>query len=515
MNRTGPDEPESASHRDLLDHLLEGCQVLGFDWRYRYLNPAAQTHNRRPNAELIGHRYQDMWPGIEATEVYARIRDCLESRAPQAMENEFTFPDGHVGWFELRITPVPEGVFIMSLDISDRKRMESDLRRSTEQLVQAQKLESVGRLAGGVAHDFNNLLSVIMGHAEMALEDARDDADMQAHLRMIGQAARRSAEVTQQLLAFARRQTIEPRLIDINGEVEINLGLLRRLFGEDIELEWHPEPGLMPVLMDPTQLHQVLTNLCLNARDAITGVGRITVETRNISLDAAACAGRPGFHPGEFVVLTVSDNGAGMEREVAARVFEPFFTTKELGHGTGLGLATVYGIVKQNDGFINVYSEPGRGTTFRIYLTGVPAAHADERLAPDRAVTDWRGTETILVVEDEALILAVTAGMLERSGYRVLAAGSPEDALALVRDCDDRIDLLLSDVIMPGMTGPALAELVRASCPDLKVIYTSGYTANVIAHRGVVDPGVNFLPKPFTRRQLSEKVRRVLDGLEP
>lgn len=514
MSGNGTDEHESAPCGNLLDHLLEGCQVLGFDWRYRYLNPAAETHNRRPNSDLIGRRYQDMWPGIEATEVYGRIRDCLESRIPHAMENEFTFPDGHVGWFELRITPVPEGVFIMSLDVSERKRMESELRRSAEQLLQAQKLESVGRLAGGVAHDFNNLLSVIMGHTELAREDAGDNDEMQAHLRRIDQAARRSAEVIQQLLAFARRQTIEPRPLDINAEVQVNLGLLRRLIGEDIELAWHPEGGLLPVLMDPTQVHQILTNLCLNARDAITGHGRITVETRNVSLDAAACEGRPGFQPGDFVVLTVSDDGVGMAREVAARVFEPFFTTKELGHGTGLGLATVYGIVKQNDGFINVYSEPGRGTTFRIYLRGAPAARVDERAEAGGAPADWHGTETVLVVEDEELILAVTSGMLERSGYRVLAACTPEGALELARGNDGRIDLLLSDVIMPDMTGPALAERVRAAHPDLKVLYTSGYTANVIAHRGVLDPGVNFLPKPFTRRQLSEKVRRVLDGLE-
>ena len=291
------------------------------------------------------------------------------------------------------------------------------------------------------------------------------------------------------------------------------LKMLRRLIGEDLHLAWCPGAGVWPVLMDPAQLDQLLANLCVNARDAISGVGKVTIESGNASLDEAYCASHYGFRPGDFAVLGVSDDGCGMDRETLAHIFEPFFTTKAPGEGTGLGLATVHGIVSQNGGFINVYSEPGHGTTFRIYLPRHSAAPADREGGaadvPLRGRQEW-----VLVVEDEEAILGLAAQMLERLGYRVLTAGSPEEALRLAETHPETIDLLLTDVIMPGMNGRDLSARLQTRLPHLRTLFMSGYTANVIAHRGVLDPGVRFLQKPFARADLARKVREALDAEE-
>jgi two-component system, cell cycle sensor histidine kinase and response regulator CckA len=507
------DRPEGF-YKGILDHMLEGCQILGKDWRYLYLNDAAQTHNRRPNGELLGQVYADMWPGVAGTEVYKALRRCLELGEPAAMENEFVFPDGAKGCFELRISPVPEGVFIMSLDVTERRATEKALRQAEEQLRQSQKLEAIGQLAGGIAHDFNNILGVILGHAEMAMDRARRQEPVYEDLEEIHRAAQRSADLTRQLLAFARRQNIEPRVIDLNEVISEFLGFLRRLVGEDINLDWFPRDDAHTVKMDPSQVEQILSNLCVNARDAIPGVGAITIETRNVVVDSAYCADHPEFLPGEFVLLAVSDNGDGMTREVQERIFEPFFTTKELGRGTGLGLSTVYGIVKQNGGFINVYSEPGNGTTIKIYLARDPGAPSAVAPSAGGMITG-RGSETILMVEDEPSIRNTTRAMLESLGYRVLVARSPGEAVTVAQAHANEIHLLFTDVIMPDMTGPTLADHVQAVSPATRVLFTSGYTANVIAVRGVFKPGVQFLPKPFSRKALGDKIREVLAAGRP
>ncbi|MFW5802505.1 MAG: transporter substrate-binding domain-containing protein [Verrucomicrobiota bacterium] len=399
---------------------------------------------------------------------------------------------------------------LRAIENAQRSREEEEKRKSLEsQLQQAQKMESVGRLAGGVAHDFNNLLMGIMNYAELCRENVGAEHPVREWLDEITQEAERSAKLARQLLAFARKQTVAPKILDLNEVVEGMLKMLRRLIGEDVDLVWQPGTGLWPVKLDPGQIDQILANLCVNARDAIGGVGKLTIETENATIDEKYCDSRAYFKPGEYVVLAVSDDGCGMDPETLENIFEPFYTTKGVGEGTGLGLATVYGIVKQNEGFINVYSEPGKGTTFRIYLSRCErsAEEPRETVAPTE---HHGGTEIILLVEDEKSIRVTAAAFLERLGYTVLAADSPEAALQLASDHPDNIDLLITDVVMPGMSGRDLAEKLAPDHPAMKVLYISGYTANVIAHRGILDTAVTFLAKPFTRDDLAAKVREVL-----
>ena len=395
-------------------------------------------------------------------------------------------------------------------DITEHKRAKEEKEELENQLRQAQKMEAVGRLAGGVAHDFNNMLSVILGNSEMALEQMDLDQPLKANLQEIKKAALRSADITRQLLAYARKQTIAPKVLNLNKTLQNMLKMIRRLIGENINLVWLPGKALWPVQMDPSQIDQILANLCVNARDAIAGVGKITIETGKTTFDEDYCAYHPGFIPGDFVLLAVSDDGCGMDKETLNNLFEPFFTTKDVDKGTGLGLATVYGIVKQNNGFINVYSEPNRGTTFKIYLPRHEIG--EEQVRGKRIVRSAvQGSETILLVEDEPSILSMTTQMLERLGYIVLAAVTPLEAIGLAREHGGNVHLLMTDVIMPEMNGRDLASNLLSTYPNLKRLFMSGYTANVIAHHGVLDEGVNFIQKPFSTQDLSVKVREVLD----
>ena len=387
---------------------------------------------------------------------------------------------------------------------------EQDTKKVEAQLLQAQKMESVGRLAGGVAHDFNNMLSVILGFSELALEKVSSVDPLHEDLSEIHNAAVRSTEITRQLLAFARKQTIAPVALDLNVAVESMLKMLRRLIGEDIDLAWLPEASLWPVMMDPSQVDQLLANLCVNARDAIEGVGKVTIETHTSTFDAAYCSDHPGFVPGDYVLLAVSDDGCGMDRDTVDKIFEPFFTTKDVGQGTGLGLATVYGIVKQNNGFINVYSEPGKGSTFKIYL----ARHTESAVISSSKGPEGSPVgngEMILVVEDEISILKYAQKVLEELGYAVLIAKNPNQALQMAQENSTKIDLLITDVIMPEMNGRELASRMHKTFPGLKTLFMSGYTANVIAHQGVLDKDVNFIQKPFSKESMAVKIREALD----
>ncbi len=396
------------------------------------------------------------------------------------------------------------------LDITERKRVDEEHEKLQAQLNQAQKMESVGRLAGGVAHDFNNMLGAILGYTELGMLGISPTDPIHGTLTDIQKAAQRSVNLTRQLLAFARKQTVAPKLLDLNETVEGTLKMLRRLIGEDIDLAWLPGKDLGPVRMDPSQIEQVLANLCVNARDAVHDTGKINVETGTVTLDETYCATHVGFVPGKYVLLAVSDDGCGMDAETLSHLFEPFFTTKEVGKGTGLGLATVYGIVKQNNGFIDAYSEPGLGTTFKIYLP-LHATEADRTTKVGAAQLAASGHETILLVEDEHMILDITTKMLERQGYTVMAAVTPGEAIRLAREHAGEIHLLMTDVVMPEMNGRDLAKNLLSLYPKLKRLFMSGYTADVIAHHGVLDEGVQFIQKPFSVQTLAARVREVLD----
>ncbi len=401
--------------------------------------------------------------------------------------------------------------FGVGIDITDRRRAAEEQEKLQAQLTQAHKMESVGRLAGGVAHDFNNMLGVILGRAEIAMMKTDPAQQSYKDLQEIRKAAERSAELTRQLLAFARKQTIAPKVLDLNEVVEGMLKMIRRLIGEDIDLVWLPDAAIWTIKMDATQIDQILANLCVNARDAISGVGKVTIETGVAIFDADYCANNPGFVPGDYVLLALSDNGSGMDKDTMDKLFEPFFTTKGVGKGTGLGLATVYGIVKQNNGFINVYSEPGQGTTFRIYLPR-HMGKAEQLRTDDLADTAASGNETILLAEDEPAILEMTTLMLQHLGYNVLQAGTPGEAIRLAGEHRGNIHLLMTDVVMPEMNGRDLARNILSLYPDIKRLFMSGYTANTIAHQGVLDDGVHFIQKPFSLSNLAAKLRETLDN---
>jgi PAS domain S-box-containing protein len=402
------------------------------------------------------------------------------------------------------------GAVVAMHDDTRRRMAEMEQEKLQAQLHQAQKLESVGRLAGGVAHDFNNMLGVILGHTELALLKTDEDNDLVSDLNEIQKAAKRSADITKQLLAFARKDIISPRKLDLNDTVESMLNMLRRLIGEDIDLVWKPAAHIWPVKMDPSQIDQILANLCVNARDAIAGVGKLTIETERKSFDEEYCKEHPGFIPGDYVLLAVSDNGCGMDKETLDNLFEPFFTTKDVGKGTGLGLATVYGIVKQNNGFINVYSEHSQGSTFKIYLPRLVADEDTNMVMSEKKATAG-GTETILLVEDEPSILRMTRMMLEKKGYTVIPAISPAEAMEKAKNHSGTIDLLMTDVIMPEMNGKDLAGKIIILHPGIKLLFMSGYTADIIGHQKIMEAGSAFIQKPFSMADMTEKVRELLN----
>lgn len=462
--------------------------------------------------------------------IYGRIHEADKERVSreeeQAIKTLSVFqteariirPDGGIRWsyFVSSPRPLADGTSCwdgIEFDITERKRMEEEKEVLQAQLHQAQKMESVGRLAGGVAHDFNNMLSVILGYADLLLGEVGPDDPKHEKIVEIRNAARRSGDLTRQLLAFARRQTVSPVIIDLNDAIGRMLKMIRRLIGEDIELIWRPGAALAKVKIDPSQIDQILANLCVNARDAIAGHGTVTIETANTSVAEGGVDDHPGVVPGDYVTLSMHDDGCGMDLELQGSIFDPFFTTKGLGKGTGLGLSTVYGIVKQNHGCIRVASESGKGTTFILYLpvgVGTVQDVSTSMAAQTDAVPSGQ-KETVLVVEDEQAILEMVCDMLARLGYQVLSSGSPGEAIRLAKEYAGEIHLLLTDVVMPEMNGRDLADRLLPSRPALKRLYMSGYTANVIAHHGVLDKEIHFIHKPFTLQELGAMIRSVLE----
>jgi nitrogen-specific signal transduction histidine kinase/CheY-like chemotaxis protein len=389
-------------------------------------------------------------------------------------------------------------------DITETKNLEIQLRQS-------QKMEAIGTLAGGIAHDFNNLLTTIMGNSELALLNYRNDDPEREDLVEIKKAAQRAATLTSQLLAFSRKQVIQPKILDINDGLRDMENMLRRLIGEDIELCTVLEPELGKIHMDPGQIDQIVINLAVNARDAMPYGGKLTIETDNLNLDAEYFKNHGvEYEPGQYVMLAVSDTGIGMDGKTRSKIFDPFFTTKEKGKGTGLGLSTVYGIVKQNSGYVWVYSEPGRGSTFKIYLPrleGYEESGIKEPALPE----DLSGAEVVLLVEDDDMVRNLARKILQHNGYRVLEAQDPEEAIKISERHQESIDLMLTDVVMPGMNGNDLAKRLEPLRPEMKTIYMSGYTDRAIVKHQILEPQLHFLQKPFKPLDLACKLREVLD----
>jgi PAS domain S-box-containing protein len=612
----------------MLDSLTEGCQVIGRDYAYHYLNDAAVRQSRRTRDELLGKRMGEVYPGIEQSAMFAMLKRCMLERVTLSMENEFRYPDGTLRNFELRFEPVPDGVFILSLDVTDRKqavsewlRLSTAIEQAAEAMVltsetgeiqyvnpafelmtgyrreevlgknprilssgkqdpefyadlwktlkagrtwhgqlqnrrkdgaiytqdttispvydddgavvsyvglgrdvtveikleadlrQSQKMETIGRLAGGIAHDFNNLLSVIIAYADVAMSEIAETDPLYEDIRNIRDAGDRAAQLTKQLLAFSRKQVLQPVVLDLNAIAQGVAPLLKRLIGEDIELKTVLSPGLGRVKADPAQIEQVLMNLAANARDAMPTGGKLTIGTANAELDETYTSHHVAVKPGRYVMLSVTDTGVGMDEETRNRIFEPFFTTKGAGQGTGLGMATVYGIVKQSGGSIWVYSEPGKGAALKIYLPEEGAATPQAQ--PSRLQVDMSGKagagETVLLVEDEEPVRRIAERILIGDGYRVLAAADGEEAMHIANQAPGKIQLLLTDVVMPNMNGSELAGKVSERNPGLRVLYMSGYTDDVIVRHGMLKPDTQFIGKPFNSMALRRKVREVLD----
>jgi PAS domain S-box-containing protein len=475
----------------------------------QYVNPAFKQVTGYRGREVVGQNPRILKSGKQDELFYRDLWDTISNGKTWTGRMVNKRKDGSLYTEEATISPVRDALGQITNYVSVQRDI-SDHLRLAAQFQQAQKMEAVGLLAGGVAHDFNNMLSVILGYAELALRKTEPTQSQHADIEEIIKAADRSADITRQLLAFARKQTIIPVALDLNRAVESMLKMLKRLIGEDIDLAWRPTANLYQVEMDPVQVDQILANLCVNARDAIADVGKVTIETGNAVFDENYCTDHPGFIAGEYALLAVSDDGCGMDKETIDQIFEPFFTSKEIGRGTGLGLSMVYGIVKQNNGFINVYSEPGIGTTFRIYFSRHMGPALDMRQEKAAEIPLSHG-ETVLLVEDEPAILNMGKIMLEQLGYRVLASGLPDEALVMAEEHAGEIQLLVTDIVMPNLNGRDLAERLQTLYPGMKSLYMSGYTADVIAHHGVLNKSVNFLQKPFSLRELAVKVRQALE----
>jgi PAS domain S-box-containing protein len=477
--------------------------------RYLMANNEVTRVFGKPLEEIIGRDDTHFFPVDEANLLISGDRDIMNMAGPVTREEHITTVDGRRTFMATK-GPIRDaqgkviGLFGISRDITESRNM-------AEQLRQSQKMEAVGRLAGGIAHDFNNLMTVITGYSDLLLNQLDEKSKPRREVEEIKLAGERATALTRQLLAFSRRQVLQPKVLDLNEVVSSLENMLRRLIGEDVEFRTVLGTGLWSVKADPGQMEQVLVNLVVNARDAMPGGGKLAIETSNVFLDESYSRSHLPVQIGPYVVLAISDTGVGMDEATASQVFEPFFTTKERGKGTGLGLSTVYGIVKQSGGFIWLYSELGKGSTFKVYL---PRSEDRENGLSKAAlpVEDLRGRKIILLVEDDESIRKLAVEILGQYGYTVLPAGDGEEALRIAGAHEGEIGLLLTDVIMPRMGGPELYERLRQLRPGIKVLYMSGYTDDAIVHQGVLDPGTAFLQKPYSPISLARKVKEVLDG---
>ncbi len=500
-----------AEHKRLMaavEQIEEAIVMTDTNGIIQFVNPAFERTTGYSREEAVGKSPRILKSGQQDELFYRNLWNTISGGRTWEGRMVNKRKDGTLYTEESTVSPVRDASGRIVNYVGVKRDITEELQQAA-QSQQARKMEAVGLLAGGVAHDYNNMLGVILGYTELAMKKVEAAQPLHADLQHILNAARRSADITRQLLAFARKETVVPVPLDLNKSVESTLKMLRRLIREEIDLAWLPSAGPCPIKMDPIQVEQILINLCLNARDAITGVGKVTVEMGSDVFDETYSADHAGCLPGKFVMLAVSDDGDGMDKDTLDHIFDPFFTTKGVGQGTGLGLSMVYGIVSQNNGFINVYSQPGTGTTFRIYLPW----HTNQAVETQRDMAEDIPPscgETVLVVEDELALLMIAKMMLEKLGYRVLTAGTPAEAIGLAEKHASEIQLIITDVVMPEMNGRVLAERFRSLYPGIKILFSSGYTANVIGHSGVLDEGVSFIQKPFSMRDLAVKVREAL-----
>jgi two-component system cell cycle sensor histidine kinase/response regulator CckA len=507
-------------YRSIFENALEGIFQATPDGRFLSVNPAmARILGYDSPEDLIGHitdigRQLYVEPGRR--EEFIRL--MRDDRTAAGLEIQLHRKDGSVVWARVHARPVFEETGELGLvegiltDITERKRAEAERQKLEEQLRQSQKMETVGHLAGGIAHDFNNLLTPVLGYADMLLDGLPDGDHRRAQLQQVKEAAERAKDLTHRLLTFSRKQLIELKTVDLGDIIRRFENMLRRTIRENITIETRVSPILSPVRADAGQIEQVLINLSINAQDAMPEGGLLTIEANDIDLDESYTSRHLEIAPGPYVVFAVSDTGIGMDEQTLQHMFEPFFTTKELGKGTGLGLSTVYGIVKQHGGSICVYSEKNQGSIFKVFLPRVSEEGMIIEEHPPRPGEVVRGVETILVVEDDEMVRELAIAMLRGFGYEVVSAESPDRCIELVHEHTGAIHLLMTDVVMPGMNGKDLFERLRLVLPGLKVLFMSGYTADVIGHHGVLDKGLHFIAKPFSRHALSQKVRQVLDS---
>ncbi len=500
--------------RLMANNLKEMVVAYDMNRELIYANPAVETMTGYSATECTASAFLSWIHPDDRARMQARFDSLFQG---SSIEDEYRIVtrEGQVKWLAATWGPMLDesgkqiGVQGSKRDITDRKRAEEALRESQARYLQAQKLESIGRLAGGVAHDFNNLLTVINGYSDLVYRKLRAEDPLRQQVDQVRRAGERAAELTQQLLAFSRKQVIQPRPLDLNSVIDDSERMFRRLLGEDVQLITKLQPGLGLVMADSSQMHQVLMNLVVNARDAMSDGGKLFIETAELEITSHYVSEHPEATAGRAVLLTVTDSGMGMDRETQQHIFEPFFTTKGAARGTGLGLATVYGIVKQSHGWIMLYSDSGKGTSFKIYLPRISSG-LPEQPGADTDAARLRGRETVLVVEDQEEVRVYAVSVLESYGYAVLDAPDGAKALAVAELHEGPIHLLLTDVVLPGMNGRQLADRLTAIRPEMKVLYTSGYTQDVIAHRGVLDRDVAYLPKPYSPEALAERIRSVL-----
>ena len=503
-------------YRDYFENAKDAIYVHDLTGRYIMVNKAGEELIGYSREEILQMRISDVVPRLCLDQIHARLKEKLEDHSLTIYEVEAIRKDGSRVPIEVSSrliyeNGVPVAVQGSARDITERRRAEEALRASQLQLQQSQKLEAIGQLAGGVAHDFNNMLTAIIGYTDLSLRRVGLENPIRRNLEETKKAAERAASLVRQLLAFSRKQILEPKVLDLNDVVKDMHKMLTRLIGENIKLATRLQTDIGSVKADPCQVEQIIVNLVVNARDAMPRGGRVTIETANVTVDDQTAAKHVAVIPGEYVMLAVSDTGSGMDQETQARIFEPFFTTKEVGKGTGLGLSTVYGIVKQSGGNIWVYSEPGFGTVFKVYLPRIDDATASTIARQTQERNALRGTETILLVEDEDVVRGLTRQILIQAGYNVLDARSGDEAIRLCHAHAGSIDLLLTDVVMPEISGKEVADRLLELRPTIRVLFMSGYTDEAIVQHGVLDANVKFLQKPFTWVALTRKVREVLN----